>query len=328
MRIATPTDNRPEPSPGERFHRALAERDPSFDGIFLAGVRTTGVFCRPSCPARTPDPCHVTYFDEARDAVLAGFRPCKRCRPLAPEPPEWLPGLLDRVEARGSARWRDQDLRDLGPGPEGIRAWFSSHLGLTFHAYARVRAVRFALQSGAEDFFGPADRESRVVASWLDTPLGGVVVAASPDGVCLLEFADRPMLRTQLRRLVQRVGAAPRPGHNAWLERLESELAEYFTGSRRAFSVPVVSPGSRFQEAVWAEIRRIPFGETRSYAQMAGAVGRPSAVRAVGRANGDNRIAILVPCHRVVGSDGALRGYGGGLWRKARLLSLEGARTA
>ncbi len=108
------------------------------------------------------------------------------------------------------------------------------------------------------------------------------------------------------------------------LERVERELAAYFRGELRAFDVPLELPGTAFQQEVWAALRRVPWGETRSYAQLASAVGRPGAHRAVARANGDNRIAIVVPCHRIVGADGSLTGYGGGLWRKRRLLELEG----
>jgi O-6-methylguanine DNA methyltransferase len=144
----------------------------------------------------------------------------------------------------------------------------------------------------------------------------------------LLEFADRRMVPTQIRRLQKRLRCLFVPGETAVLERTRRQLGEYFQRERTAFEVPLHAPGTDFQETVWAHLRAIPPGETRSYADVARAIGRPSAVRAVARANGANRIAILIPCHRVIGSDGALTGYGGGLWRKQRLLELEGAATA
>jgi AraC family transcriptional regulator, regulatory protein of adaptative response / methylated-DNA-[protein]-cysteine methyltransferase len=161
-----------------------------------------------------------------------------------------------------------------------------------------------------------------VVAATLDTPLGPVLAAATDDGVCLLEFADRRMLPTQLKIVERRLGRIV-PGRHAHLERLHRELQEYFAGLRREFSVPIVAPGSPFELAVWQELRHIPPGETRSYDGLAVRLGRPGSARAVGRANGVNRIAIVIPCHRVIGADGALTGYGGGLWRKQRLLDLE-----
>lgn len=163
-----------------------------------------------------------------------------------------------------------------------------------------------------------------VVAATLDSPLGPLVAAATDDGVCLLEFTDRRMLPTQLKIVERRLGRTV-PGRHAHIERLRSELDEYFAGTRGDFSVPIVAPGSMFERSVWDALRAIPPGETRSYDGLAAALGRDGAARAVGRANGMNRIAILIPCHRVVGADGSLTGYGGGLWRKQRLLELERA---
>jgi len=315
------------------MYEAMAHRDGAFDGVFVAAVRTTGVFCRPTCPARTPNRENVAFFPAARDAVLSGYRPCKRCRPLhlQGQSPTWLAPLLDEVEQRSAHRWRDRDLRSLDLEPERVRRWFHTHHGLTFHGYARARGAGRALApagAGFDDLFGADPGPGATVeaaATLLQTPLGALVAAATDEAVCLLEFADRPMLRTQVERVRRRQGVTLTPGTNRWTELLTRELEAYFGGSLRSFTVPVAAAGSPFQESVWRELRAIPYGETRSYAELASAVGRPAAVRAVGTANGDNRLSILLPCHRVVGSDGELRGYGGGLWRKRRLLELEGA---
>jgi AraC family transcriptional regulator of adaptative response/methylated-DNA-[protein]-cysteine methyltransferase len=157
------------------------------------------------------------------------------------------------------------------------------------------------------------------------TPLGPMVAAATEDALCLLEFADRRMLPTQIGRLTRYVPGVLTPGDNGVLRTVTGQLEEYFEGSRRTFDVPLRTPGTAFQERVWEELRKIPPGETVSYGVLARRIGRPSAVRAVGKANGDNRVAILIPCHRVVGADGNLTGYGGGLWRKRRLLEIEAA---
>ncbi|MBA4065142.1 MAG: hypothetical protein C0501_15790 [Isosphaera sp.] len=152
-----------------------------------------------------------------------------------------------------------------------------------------------------------------VVLTSFGSPLGPLVAGATAGGVCLLAFADDPP-------------AGPgRPGTNAHLEQLRAELADYFAGRLRSFAVPLVYPGTAFQRRVWEELLRIPYGETRSYQDVAAAVGDPTAVRAVGRANGSNRVAVVIPCHRVVNKNGDLGGYGGGLRRKQYLLDLERA---
>ena len=152
-----------------------------------------------------------------------------------------------------------------------------------------------------------------------------MVAAASNEGLHLLEFTDRRMLETQLERLGKKTGGVLAPGSHPMLEQTEAELAEYFDGDRTEFSVPLAPAGTDFQRGAWVALRRIPFGETRSYGEQAKAIGRPTAVRAVAKANGDNPIAIIVPCHRVVGSDGKLTGYAGGLHRKRFLLDHERA---
>lgn len=158
----------------------------------------------------------------------------------------------------------------------------------------------------------------------VETPLGPMVTGATKEHLVLLEFADRPLLPTQLDRVAARVGGECAGGSSPVIDQLRTELAEFFDGRRRHFDVPLRYPGTTFQESVWRELLTIPVGTTRSYSDVARAIGRPTAVRAVAHANGDNRIAILIPCHRVIGSNGTLTGYGGGLWRKQKLLELEG----
>ncbi|MGH2429419.1 MAG: methylated-DNA--[protein]-cysteine S-methyltransferase [Candidatus Limnocylindria bacterium] len=235
-----------------RFERAFYSADPAWDGRFVAAVRTTGIFCRPSCRARKPLPRNVTYLPDADAARAAGYRPCLRCQPEA---------------------GRKVALRELS------------------------------------------------------TPIGPMLAAASDAGVCLLEFVDRPMLPAQLASVRRRVGPTS-DGHHPLLDRLADELGAYFAGERRAFDVPIDAPGSAFQERVWGELRRIPYGETISYRELASRVDAPAASRAVGRANGSNRVAVVIPCHRVIAAGGGLGGYGGGLDRKRRLLELEGAVVA
>jgi AraC family transcriptional regulator of adaptative response/methylated-DNA-[protein]-cysteine methyltransferase len=344
-------DMRPVPARDE-MERAFLGSDPSYDGVFVTAVRTTRVFCRPSCSARKPLLANVEFFASSGDALGAGYRACKRCRPLEAEGvlPGWAQPVLEYMSNPG-IRLRDEDLRRLGLEPARVRRFFLKRFGMTFHAYGRsvrlgraldqlrlghslddvVFASGYESHSGFRDAFrglvgdSPARARGigRVVLASLETPLGPMVAGATPDGVCLLEFADRPMLKTQLRVVRQRLGAVLVPGESPHQISLARELAAYFSGTLRSFSVPLVAPGSPFQEKVWDQLSRIPFGATCTYEELARRTGAPGAQRAVGRANGDNRLAILIPCHRVVGSGGQLTGYGGGIWRKRLLLHLE-----
>jgi AraC family transcriptional regulator of adaptative response/methylated-DNA-[protein]-cysteine methyltransferase len=338
--------------PIAEMERAYLERDASYNGLFFLGVRTTGIFCRPTCPARKPLPKNVEYFPTARAALVAGYRPCKRCRPLeSDDEPPWASELLAEMERDPSSRIADGDLRRKGIDPATVRRYFLRRYGMTFQAFTRARRLSRALgqirngetldaaafesgyesHSGFRDAFArtfgdtPRDRRGRecVFLCWLQSPLGPLVAGATDKGVCLVEFTDRRMLEAQFKTLRRLFDAPAIPGSNEHLETLRGELGGYFAGSLRSFSVPLIYPGTPFQRRVWDQLREIPYGETRSYEQLAMAVGEPNAMRAVGHANGLNRIAILIPCHRVVKKDGQLGGYGGGLRRKQYLLELE-----
>lgn len=265
--------------------------------------------------------------------------------------PEWAARLLDLVERPPGQRLVDANLRSMGIDPTRARRYFRAHFGMTFQAYRRARRMGLALaqlrrggdllqtglahgyesSSGFREAFrrlfgqppGRGRTAACVVVNWLTSPIGPLVVAASDGGVCLIEFLDRRALQTQLARLRKRLGCALVPGNNRHIETLRDELRRYFDGSLTDFTVPLAIAGTSFQEAVWKHLLKIPFGETMSYEALARQIGRPAAQRAVGRANGENRLAIVVPCHRVVQKDGSLRGYGGGLWRKQFLLDHE-----
>jgi len=323
----------------------------------LAANTATGIFCRPGCATPGPESDHTRNFESARDALAAGFRPCRECKPLhqGATDPQWLEALTGAVEADPARRWHDRDLEEMGLESAAVRRWFIANHGLTFHAYSRLRRMGLALrqiqhgapvtetvvahgyesEGGFRDSFSlvfgnppsAVDHESCIWINRVATPLGSMVMGVSDQGLCLLEFAERRMLDTQLKRLRQRMGRVFLPGDHPLMQQAKTELDDYFDNNLQEFTVPIQAPGSSFQEAVWQALLEIPYGEMRSYAQIAEKIGRPGAVRAVGRANGDNRIAIIIPCHRVVGSGGELTGYGGGLWRKDYLLALEQAQS-
>jgi AraC family transcriptional regulator of adaptative response/methylated-DNA-[protein]-cysteine methyltransferase len=234
------------------FERAFYASDPAYDGRFVAAVRTTGIYCRPSCRGRKPLPTNVTFLADAAAAGAAGYRACLRCHPDSAVP-------------------------------------------------VRVRRI--------------------------DTPIGPMTIGATDDAVVLVDFTERPMMPAQLAAVRRRFGPTVED-ESPLIERTERQLGEYFAGTRRAFDLPIDLPGSAFQERVWAELRRIPYGETIAYRELAERVEAPGAPRAVGRANGSNRLAIIVPCHRVIAAGGGLGGYGGGLPAKRHLLDLEAAAVA
>jgi AraC family transcriptional regulator of adaptative response/methylated-DNA-[protein]-cysteine methyltransferase len=334
------------------MYRAIAERDGSYAGVFFVGVKTTGVFCRPGCPARCPKVENVEFFSAAREALYAGYRPCLRCRPLeaVPETPDWVRRAVRLVESSPDRRIREHELVQEGLSPERLRRWFQRNHGMTFQSYQRgLRLGRaYKAMKGGESVTGASietgwDSTSGFREAFhrafgvspsqaggpvftvrrLETPLGAMVAVADDASLYLLEFVDRRMMATQMRTLQSRYGCSLVPGDTPVLRAVEAQLLSYFEGRLDAFNVPLDYRGTEFQVAVWRRLCAIPHGATMSYAQLARELGRPDAQRAVGKANGDNRIAILVPCHRVVKADGSLCGYGGGLWRKKRLLELE-----
>jgi AraC family transcriptional regulator, regulatory protein of adaptative response / methylated-DNA-[protein]-cysteine methyltransferase len=335
------------------MERAFAAKDASYDGVFYVAVKTTGIFCRPSCPSR-PNLENVEFFLTVKDCLFAGYRACKRCHPLEAngKPPEWAQALISRVEAAPDVRLKAADLRDLGIAPERARRWFQEHYGMSFAAWCRgnrlagafMRIRRgaalddaifdsgFQSHSGFREaysrVFGDAPGRSRVkgervVIAMLESPLGPLLAGATDEGIVLLEYTDRRMLEHNLKALRRRFDCAIVPGQHPLLEQLRGELTEYFEGKRQEFTVPLASRGTPFQDKVWQELRRIPYNQTIAYDELARRVGQVTAQRAVARANGMNCVCILIPCHRVIGKDGSLTGYGGGLWRKRLLLELE-----
>lgn len=234
------------------MEHAFYASDPGWDGRFVAAVRTTGIFCRPSCRVRKPLPKNVEYLADPAAARAAGYRACLRCQP---------------------------------------------------------------------------ENATPVTLTMIETPIGPMLAGATDDSIVLCDFAERPMIAAQLASVRRRIGPTTE-GSSPLLERLAAQLAEYFAGTRREFDVPIEMPGSAFQERVWDELRRIPYGATISYRQLAERVDAGPAYRAVGRANGSNRVAVIVPCHRVIASGGGLGGYGGGLPAKRALIDLESGTPA
>ncbi|ATW05539.1 bifunctional transcriptional regulator/O6-methylguanine-DNA methyltransferase [Sphingorhabdus sp. YGSMI21] len=330
-----------------RAWAAMQARDRSFDGKFVTGVLSTGIYCRPSCAARHPKRENVRFFARAEQAEAAGLRACLRCRPNDIARDEAAVKLvIDAIRAAETAPRLD-DLADLtGYSPTHLQRIFKRETGLSPAAYARAlrsERVKHALDSGAtvtdaiyDAGYGSASRfyEERkmgmkpgvwknggagVTVHWsvIDTSLGAMMVAATDKGVCCLSFnEDEDALRKRFPKADLQQGGA------AFAALFEQVVAQVETPGR-PHNIPLDVQGTAFQEAVWQELRKIPEGETRSYADIAAAIGKPKAVRAVGSANGANHVAVLIPCHRVVRSDGTMGGYAYGLEIKQMLLEKE-----
>jgi AraC family transcriptional regulator of adaptative response/methylated-DNA-[protein]-cysteine methyltransferase len=339
--------------PNDTMYQALLDRDSTFEGIFFVGVRTTGIFCRPTCSAKKPARQNVDFFPSPNEALLGGYRPCLRCQPMDPvqRPPKLIERLRAEVEKAPDGRLTDKELVGLAIDPSTARRQFKRHYGMTFQAYHRARRMGLALrevrngervedvrngsgfesESGFRDAFAKifgetptaAKRQGGLFAERIETPLGSMLAIADDAGLRLLEFVDRRALERELSILRTRLKTNVVPGEHRHLTAVRKQLADYFSGKNLEFTVPLALVGSPFQLRDWQLLQTIPLGETRSYSWMAEQLGDKEMRRAVGRANGENMLCIIIPCHRVIRADGTLCGYGGGLWRKKWLLEHE-----
>ena len=331
------------------IYDAFAARE-NMPGAML-GVRTTGVFCRPGCPARLPRFENCEFFEGAEAALRAGYRACKRCHPTG-EDFALVRAVIALVEARG--RIGEAELRAAGIDPDTARRRFQQKLGMSVAEYSRLRALGRAAQTRAQGgsvldaqldagfaspsgfraayarSFGTAPAEGTpdpLFIDWIDTRFGPMVSVSDDRALYLIEFTDRVRLPRQFERLRRTHGRAVVPGETAVSQSMTLQMDEYGRGERRAFDVALETAGTPFQDGVWKALQTIPYGETWSYADLARAVGNDKAVRAVASANGANGLAVVIPCHRVIASDGGLGGYAGGAARKRQLLELEAAHS-
>jgi len=331
---------------------AFMRRDRSWDGRIVGAVKTTGIYCKPSCPAKRPKREHVQFFATGEEARAAGFRACLRCKPdEVGRDREAVAKAAKLIEQAEEPLTLQQIAAAVGYAPHHFQRLFKRDLGISPAEYARgLRAKRAerhlkendrvtdaiydAGYSAPSRFYDDAkERLGMTPSAWrdggrgetirwttFDSPLGPMLIATTSKGICRLTFNDG---EASLKRLFP----------NATIVKDDGGMRELVEGALTAIKTPAATPnlpidvaGTAFQEAVWRELRKIPLGETRSYAQIAAAIGQPKAVRAVGTANGDNHVSVLIPCHRVIRSDGTLGGYGGGLVNKKKLLAAEGIR--
>jgi AraC family transcriptional regulator of adaptative response/methylated-DNA-[protein]-cysteine methyltransferase len=335
---------------------AFAARDPAADGRFFVAVKTTGIYCRSSCPAKRPHRSNVSFYDTAEQAETAGFRPCKRCKPDMPsllqEYAEKVRRACRLIETAEQEPKLDELAQAAGLSSYHFHRIFKSALGVTPKAYATAhRAKRLREELGrtktvTQAIYGAGfNSNGRFYATSSETlgmtphqfrsggpdteiafatgecSLGTILVAASGKGVCAIFFGDDA---TSLQRdLEKQFPRARLVKAGMDFEQLVAKVVTFVEDPRIGLDLPLDIRGTAFQHRVWDALRRIPMGSTASYAEVARTIGAPRAVRAVARACATNRIAVAIPCHRVIGSDGSLTGYAGGIERKRALLAKE-----
>jgi AraC family transcriptional regulator of adaptative response/methylated-DNA-[protein]-cysteine methyltransferase len=355
LAIATPENDRIDAA---EAWSAVEGRDRRFDGRFVYAVRSTGIYCRPSCPSRRPARANVAFYGDAAAAEAAGFRACKRCQPHA--------GIVQTGSAaavRRAAAFIDAHVderitlarlgREASLSPFHLQRLFRRELGVSPHEYQQARRIdrlRSQLRRGEtvsratyEAGFGSPSRVYEQAAPRLGmtpavyrrggqglnirfaivgSPLGRLLVATSASGVCAVSLGDSDaQLERRLRAEFPRAGIERDDGS---LAEVTNKVLAHVRGEGHAHDLPLDVRGTAFQQQVWRALLAIPYGETRSYAQVAAAIGHPRATRAVARACATNPVAVVIPCHRVIRSDGGLGGYAGGVERKERLLEVEG----
>jgi AraC family transcriptional regulator, regulatory protein of adaptative response / methylated-DNA-[protein]-cysteine methyltransferase len=340
---------------------AVVARDAQADDRFLYAVRTTGVYCRPSCPSRRAHPENVTFYGSCDEAEHAGFRPCKRCRPRGPSLADRRSGLVARICEFIEHAERTPSLAELseraGMSPYHFHRVFKATTGLSPKAYAtamRARRVRGELKRAAtvtqaimdagynsggrfyadsNALLGMTPRQYR--AGGVDTrihfaigacSLGAILVARSRKGLCAILLGDDP--EPLLRELQDRFPRAQLVGGDARFERQVAAVIRFVDAPALGLKLPLDVRGTAFQQRVWQALRKVPVGGTVSYADIARRIGAPRSMRAVAQACAANPLAVAIPCHRVVRSDGALSGYRWGVARKRALLDRESALSA
>jgi AraC family transcriptional regulator of adaptative response/methylated-DNA-[protein]-cysteine methyltransferase len=335
---------------------AFTARDPAADGSFVVAVKTTGIYCRPSCPAKRPNRSNVSFYATAEQAEKAGFRPCKRCKPKAPslfrEHAEKVKQACRLIETAEQEPKLDELAEAAGLSPYHFHRIFKSALGVTPKAYAvahrakRVRAELGRRKTVTQAIYGAGfNSNGRFYATSSETlgmtpsqfrsggpdteitfaigesSLGKVLVGASSKGICAIFFGDDAGgLQRDLGKQFPRARLVKADKD---FKQLVTKVIAFVENPVAEFDLPMDIRGTAFQHRVWEALRRIPAGSTASYAEVARAIGAPKAVRAVARACATNRIAVAIPCHRVIGSDGSLTGYAGGIERKRALLAKE-----
>lgn len=337
--------------------KSVAARDAGADGSFVYAVKTTGVYCRPSCPSRTAKPQNVRFYETPAEAEAAGFRPCQRCNPngrsLAEVNATLVAEACRLIEASDEMPKLDELAARIGMSPYYFHRQFKAITGLTPKQWAvahRSRRVRVELTDQTASVAGAiygagfhsnsrfyeqsnkllgmtptayknGGKDAEIRFAVAQSSLGAILVAQSAKGICAITMGDDP--DELVRDLQDRFPKASLIGGDAGFEDLVARVVGFVEAPQIGLDLPLDIRGTAFQERVWQALREIPSGQTASYAEIARRIGEPKAARAVAQACGANKIAVAIPCHRVVRNDGALSGYRWGIERKKALLEKE-----
>ncbi len=337
----------------EEKYSVVGTKDTTYDGTFFTAVKTTGIFCHPSCRARIPKAENVLFYDTAQEALQNGFRPCKVCKPMEKigSTPAYIKNIITELQQNPHKKISDEDLKLKGVEPHTLRRWFKKHYKMTFHSFQKMLRINYAFanikkgksithtayDSGYESLSGfnesyrsvfgePASKSKNrnlINVLQFSSPIGSIITCATEHGICLLGFIDQKGIEEQFAAIKKELDAIILPGKTPHLALVKKEINEYFEGNRKNFTVPLDIIGTSFRKKVWGELLKIPYGKTISYKQQAVALNNLKAIRAVASANGANKISIIIPCHRVIGSNGSLTGYAGGVHKKSWLLNFE-----
>ncbi len=337
----------------EEKYAVLGTKNTQYDGIYYTGVKTTGIFCRPSCRARTPLSKNVIFYDTVAEAMNNGLRPCKICKPLEEigTTPDFVKKVIAKLQAAPHIKISDDDLIEMDIQPHTMRRWFKQNYHLTFHGFQRMLRMNYAFEnikkgksithtafeSGFESLsgfnesyraiFGTSASQSKyehvINVVRFSSPIGSMIACATDHGICFLGFVGQKHIEKHFQNLQKEMKAIILPGENTHLLQVQKELSEYYAGKRKSFDVALDIWGTDFRKQVWKALMDIPYGKTASYKEQAIAIHKLKAIRAVASANGANKISIIIPCHRVIGSDGSLTGYAGGVEKKRWLLEME-----
>ncbi|MCO6523861.1 MAG: methylated-DNA--[protein]-cysteine S-methyltransferase [Candidatus Schmidhempelia sp.] len=311
----------------------------------------SGIFCHTDCQCSQNTHKHHKYLASYSQAMTKGYRPCQICRPylitknISPS----FTWLLEQLHQYPDEPITASSLTMIGLTLKQVQYWFKTYYGLTFANYRKLLSINnhFNRYQQGHIAFNTLDNnkvsilehielsqqartddtthrwQNRIQLTRLETPIGELIGAATKRGICLLEFADQRSIHTQLKAVSNYFNSQLVWEESPYFYVLKQQLNNYFSGNLTQFSVDLDLAGTQFQQTVWQQLQKITYGQCITYQQQAQAMGKPKAVRAVATANGMNRISIIIPCHRIIGSNGDLTGYAGGVWRKKYLLDLE-----
>ena len=337
----------------EEKYSILGSKNTTYDGLYFTAVKTTGIFCHPSCRARIPKIENVAFFSTIEECLENGFRPCKICKPMDKigETPNYIVSLIAELHKNPHIKISNDQLKERGVEPHTIRRWFKKNYAITFQSFQRMLRLNYAFEnikkgnsitqsayeSGYESLSGfnesyrsifgksASKTKNSTVINVLrfSSPIGSLIACATEKGLCFLGFVGQKRLEEQFIEIQKVRNAVMLPGKNPHLTKTEKQINEYFAGTRTVFSIPFDLIGTDFRKLVWQALTKIPYGKTITYKGQAIAMNHLKAIRAIASSNGANKISIIIPCHRVIGTNGKLTGYAGGIHKKKWLLEFE-----